>query len=111
MAEIDRPAWCEDNACLCLTSFGERYCWGRMASEVEDTENLEATMGVVLKNTHNFCTLASCITREVDTYRINDADAWYCMTGLALVRKDIRDNGLYTPPGRGDTYDLRGEKL
>jgi hypothetical protein len=82
-----------------------------MRAPVEDRENLEATMGVILKNTHNFCTLASCVTREVDRYQINDADAWYIMTGLAAVRKDVRENRLYHPPGLGDTYDMRGEKL
>jgi hypothetical protein len=110
MAEVDRPSWCESLDCLCLTSFGERFCWGRMPEAIPDTENVEPGDGVVLSNTHNYCTLAAVGSGEIDTYEINDADAWYLMQGLAAVRKDIRDNELYTPPGKGDTYDLGGSK-
>ncbi len=89
MAEIDRPAECPDQNCTCLTSFAGRICVGRLAKKIMHDDMFD---------THQICL-------ETDSYCINDADAFYFMECMGMVRKDVRDHNLWCG-GRGETYDF-----
>jgi len=92
MSEIDRPSWCQDETCLCLTSYDEQFCVGRLPEKSPHDD---------LFNTHNLCF-------DRDTlWQINDADAYYLTRCMQAVRADVESQGLYRPPGRGETWDLR----
>lgn len=92
--ENQRPPWCQDPACQCLTGYGGRICVGRLpAAEAHDD----------MLNTHHLCLGADILLA------INDADAYYLTKCLTAVRRDVEAHGLYHQ-GRGETYDLKRGK-
>ncbi len=92
MAETDRPEWCQDESCACLTSYDQRICVGRLPEKTPHDD---------LFNTHNFC-----LGQDI-MLSINDADAYYLTRSMQAVRTDVESKHLYRPPGRGETWDLR----
>ncbi len=103
MADVDRPDWCPDPNCLCLTGFDGRMCWGRLPHKrPHDPGGRDPDGEEELYNTHMFCT-------EAQNLAINDEDACLFGEGFGVVRKDVADNKLYRPPGWKDTWDFRGK--
>lgn len=101
MSAIDRPDWCPDPECTCLTGFAERICVGRLPQKVAHDD---------LFNTHNLCLERESLGEENFCEPINDADAWYFSRCMQAVRKDVEQAGLYRPPGLGETWGFkRGE--
>lgn len=100
MSATDRPSWCQNEACLCLTSYGERICVGRLPEKTRHDD---------LFNTHNFCLERESLGEENFCEPINDADAYYFARCMQAVREDVKQNSLYDP-GRGKFYDFKGEK-
>lgn len=94
MAEIDRPGWCPDRTCLCLLSYDENLCVGRLKTMQYHEP---------LFNTHRLC------EGPDEGWLINDADAYYYSKLMTAVRQDITDHNLYQP-GRGEFYDFGGTK-
>lgn len=99
MSAADRPAWCPDETCQCLTGYAQRICVGRLAEKSPHDD---------LFNTHNFCLERESLGEENFQEPINDADAYYFIRCMTAVREDVTQNGLYEP-GRGKFYDLGGK--
>ncbi len=93
MSATDRPSWCQDETCRCLTGYNERICVGRLAEKTPHDD---------LFNTHNLC-----LDRDT-MLAINDADAYYFIRCMQAVREDVTQYNLYEP-GRGEFYDLGGK--
>ena len=104
MSAIDRPSWCQDATCRCLTGYNELVCVGRLSQAVPDPDHPDDIHGEILLNTHHLC-----LDRDV-LLVINDEDAYCFMRCLQAVRADVETNGLYRPPGRGETWELGGQK-
>lgn len=102
MAAIDRPTWCQDPSCECLTSYNQRMCVGRLPEKIpHDPDGRDPNGEEELFNTHNFCL-------DKDTkLAINDADAYFFTRCMEAVRADIEALKLYVPPGRGVIWDLK----
>lgn len=93
MSEMERPHWCQDETCECLTGYDGRICVGRLAAAERHDDML---------NTHHLCL-------EDILLSINDADAYYMIKCMTAVRRDVEAHGLYHE-GRGTVYDLKGGK-
>jgi hypothetical protein len=93
--DVDRPEWCQDATCQCLTGYAGRICVGRLEHKTPHDD---------LFNTHNLCF-------DQDTlFQVNDADAYYLTRCLQAVRADVEQHNLYRPPGRGETWEMGGGK-
>jgi hypothetical protein len=92
--EIDRPSWCQNPECACLTGYAGRFCVGRLPKPQPHDD---------LLNTHNFCLESDFMMG------INDQDAYYFIRGLAAVRGDVAARKLYRPPGYQETWDFAKE--
>jgi hypothetical protein len=98
MSALDRPNWCPDAACLCLTGYAARMCVGRLPEKVPHDH---------MFNTHSFCLEGKSIGMANEQRAINDADAYYLTRCMQAVRDDVTAHGLYCQ-GKGSVYDQRG---
>ena len=93
--ELMRPKWCPKPDCLCIDSYGNVFCTGRMA-KIQPHEDLF--------NTHNYCECsydADGKQTDPENWEINYADATYIWKLMGKVMKDINDNALYKPKQDG----------
>lgn len=80
MSEMFRPSWCQNPECLCLVSFADRVCVGRLPEKEPHDD---------LFNTHNFCLDPDILLA------INFGDATFMVESLMAVRKDVLEHGLW----------------
>jgi len=89
MSDLDRPSWCPDRTCLCLTGYDSRMCVGRLRETLPHGD---------MFNTHSLCL-------EENRFYLNDADAYYLRRCLQAVREDVSQNRLWCG-GKGTIYDF-----
>ncbi|MCX5888079.1 MAG: hypothetical protein NTY36_01340 [Deltaproteobacteria bacterium] len=100
--ELMRPPWCPDPDCLCIDSDGDGVmCVGQLPQKI-----LHPHTGGYY-NTNSFCESTKGGDGP-DRYYINDEDAYLEIKLLRKVRANIKEQGLWVPPGKGTDYDVGG---